>query len=72
MKLKVCTKAVLSTGTVTITEYPTSAMNTANEIVRQSSNTMGALPVLGVSSAIPILNVFRGISVTKIIDHDHT
>jgi hypothetical protein len=38
-----------------MTEYPTSAKNTANEIVRQSSNAMSAPPLLGVSSIRTIL-----------------
>jgi hypothetical protein len=32
-----------------MTEYPTSAMNTANAIVRQSSNAMGAPTVVSAS-----------------------
>jgi hypothetical protein len=55
LKLNEFTKAVLNTGTVTITEYPTSAMNTANAIVRQSSNVMDAPPLLVVSSMITAL-----------------
>ncbi len=55
LKLKDCTKAVLNTGTVTITEYPTSAMNTANEIVRQSANMMAAPPLSLVSWVITVL-----------------
>ena len=65
-------RAVLSTGTVTTTEYPTNAINTANEIVRQSSNTMGVLPVVVVSSVITVLDVFRDKSVTVFIGRDHT
>ena len=44
--------AVLSTGTLTITEYPTSAMYSEIEIERQPSNIMAVRPVVVESLAI--------------------
>ena len=44
-KPAIATRAVLSTGTLTITVYPTRAMNRDIEMERQPSNIMGELLV---------------------------
>jgi hypothetical protein len=55
VKPNIATRAVLSTGRVTITEYPTSAMYREIEIERHPSKIMGVLPEVVASSVISIL-----------------
>jgi hypothetical protein len=51
VKPNISTAAVLSTGTLTITVYPTSAMNRENEIERQPSNMIG-VPSMEMASSV--------------------